>query len=313
MPFAFPRGFDIDGTTASSFPRMSFKGIEFPYTNLSVKCGIRYAQHEFPHAPGAEIEKMGRKAYIINVVGMFHAIPGSELDKQYPGLYPGRLRELRDLFEKETTDNLVVPTIGTMKVVATAWQQDFNVQVGTGENVALEFVEDQESNAFVDLGLDISMAKMAEANTDLLSKVALMESKRAATQSVMQDINDAVTAVQAVGGMADAMSQMVAGKIAAIAQLCQYADGQLEDMQDPLNHLVVEALKNLWASAQDLAANIVETREQLMLYKVPKLMSIGQVAMAIYGTTEKTEHLLKLNTFSDALAIPPATDVVYSK
>lgn len=312
MAFPFPRGFDITDVAAAAFPKAEFKGIAFPFADISIKGAIRYAQHDFPHSPGAEIEKQGRKPYVITLTCPFHHLPGSQLDKQYPELYPTRLRQLRELFEKEITDGLVVPTIGTIPAVATSWTQTFNAQVATGETVNFEFIEDQDgSNAFNDQTLDYGITQLAELNDELLAAAARKDAMSARAQSVFQDISDKVTAVMAVAGQADAMSRLVEGKIQAVVNLCAFADGQLEDLQNPSNHLVLDALKDLWAASVSLAANVVETRKQLLTYRVPRLMGVNQIAASIYGSTDRSVEILQLNSFEDALAIPAGTLVVY--
>lgn len=305
MTFGFPQGFDIDQVPATAFAKAAFDSIEFAYIDVSIRGGTRYAVHEFPHSPGAEIEKMGRRPYTIVFACTFHRIPKSELDRQYPDLYPTRLRQLRERFEKELTADLVVPNLGTIKATATSWNQTFNSNVPTGEQVTLEFIEDQDLGAFTDETSDYSPARMAEANDGLQ---ALADFKRAKAQSVFQDINDAVTAVQGVFGQADAYSNLVAGKIAAVSQLCAFADGQLEELQNPENHLVLDALKDLWLATVKLGQNVTQTRAQLLSYNVPKVMSLNQIASTLGNSAEK---LLELNSFDDALAVPAGTVVIY--
>lgn len=310
MAFAFPRGFDIEAA-ASAFDKASFKEIKFPYTNLSIKGGIRYTQHEFPHSPGSEVEKMGRKAYVITFTCDFHYLPGSELDKQYPELYPTGLRQLRELFEKETTASLVVPTIGTIPAVATSWTQNFSAHTSSGENVSLEFVEDQDATkSFDDQTLDYGVTKMVEANDQLLAAAALLQSKQLI--SITQAINDAVGSVQAVAGVADAMSQVVKGKIEGVKNLCAMADAQSEDLQNPANHAILEALKQVWLAAVKLAENITQSQKQLLLYTTPRLMGVNEIATAKYGSSARSVEIMQLNNFIDALAIPPGTPVVYA-
>jgi prophage DNA circulation protein len=255
---------------------------------------------------------MGRRPYVFTFSCDFHDVPGSALARAYPNLYPGNLRLLREKFEKEITEDLVVPTIGTVAAVATSWSQSFSARFSSGESVTLEFIEDQDATKKGDsVELDSGIAAMADANESLLAAAALADALKPTTQSVFQDINDAITKVQAVFGQADAYSRLVEGKIQAVVNLCAFADSQLEDLQDPVNHLVLSALKDLWLASQELAENFIETRQQLREYRVPKRMSVQQVASTLFGTTERTMELLQLNAFEDALSIPPGTVVVY--
>jgi len=312
MSFSFPGGADIEDVAASKFPKMRFDDVEFPYTDLSVKGGIRETEHEFPHSPGAEIEKGGRKAYRISVTALFHDIPGSALDEQYPNLYPNRLQLLQEKFEKELTAELVVPTIGTMKCVATTWTRDFNAKEPTGEAVKLEFVEDSNTAEAFDLKtLSFGVSKVLAANDALLAAVALADFKSTLGQSIFQDINDAITEVQGALDTADAYSRLVAGKFEAVANLCSTADAYVSELQDPMNSAVLDALKDVWASAQDLAENVVETRSPLLKWRVTRKMSVNQIAMTLYGSTDRTMDILQLNAFEDALEVPAGFLVTY--
>lgn len=309
MTFGFPQGFDIDQVPATAFAKASFDGIEFAYIDVRVNGATRTAIHEFPHTPGGEIEKMGRKPYTVAFQCTFHRIPKSELDRQYPDLYPTRLRQLRERFEKEITAELVVPTIGTIKATCTSWVQSFNASVPTGEQVTIEFIEDQDSvSAFDDQSSDYAAARMDQNNDALLAAAALADFKKGTTQSIFQDINDAVTAVQGALALGDAYNQMVVGKINGVINLCAYADGQLEEMQHPENHLVLEALKELWLSTKQLGENILQKRATLLHWNTPKPMNLNQIASTLHTTVE---DLLQLNSFEDSLAIPAGTVIVY--
>lgn len=312
MTFGFPASFDIDGTPANAFPKAAFDGIEFAYSEVQVKGGIRHARHEFPHSPGAEIEKQGRHPYAIQFTCTFHFVKGSALDREYPELYPTRLRQLRERFEKEITADLVVPNIGTIKAVCVGWHQTFKSEHASGETVVLEFLEDQDAaKAFEDQTTDFGATALAETNDALLAALALADFKKAATQSIFQDINDAVTFVQGILGQADAFSNLVAGKIAALNQLISFADSTVEELQDPVNYQVLEALKDLWATCTKIQNEVLGQESQIRVYTVPRLMSVGQIAVEIFGSSEKVGEVLQINSFADEFAVPAGTKVKY--
>lgn len=302
----------MSGTPADAFHKAAFDGIEFPYSTVSVKGGLRHAIHEFPHSPGGEIEKMGRRPYVISFTALMHDIPGSMLEKEYPESYPTKLRRLRDKFDAELTGDLMVPTVGKISAVATTWTQTFDTHVTSGETFSLEFVEDQDLATLVPAVDELGgYAAMIEANDLLFGLSELAKMKLAATAGLFQQINDAVTAVQGVFGQADAWSRLVEGKIQAVVNLCSFADSTLTEMQDPSNHLVVTALKDLWLASNQLAENVIESRVAIREWTTPKIMTVGQVAANRYGSTERTVDILQLNAFDDAFAIPAGTLVRY--
>lgn len=298
-------------TPAATFPKAAFAGIEFPYETIQIKGGIRHTLHEFPHAPGAELEKMGRRAYVVTFRTYFHDLPGSSLARQYPDLYPRRLQLLRQQFDAETTDKLVIPNVGTIKACATNWTHILESRIVSGESAEFEFTEDQEA-AMLDRVVRDAASKQAliEANDRLFMATALADFKKESTQSIFQDISDAVTSVQGVFGQADAYSRMVEGKLQAVVNLCSWADGQLTEMQDPVNHLVLDAIKDVWFAAKSLAENVTQTRSPLRKWSVPKKMPIGEVSICLYGTTERGVDIMNLNAIDDPLAIPAGTVLV---
>jgi prophage DNA circulation protein len=298
---------------SDAFPRASFDGVEFPYSEVSVKGGIRYSIHEFPHANGGEPEKMGRKPYVITFKTTMQSILGSDLEREYPDAYPTGMRLLREKFEIQLSAALVVPTIGKIRAVATDWIQRFDAKAPSGESFDIEFLEDQESIFLTSgaSGLASSAAAAAEINDELAAAAALAEFKKEQTLSVFQQINDAVTAVQGAVAMGDAFARVVEGKIRAVVSLCAFADSSLEELQNPQNHLVIAALKDLWLAHVELADNVIETTQTIREWTVPTKMAIGAVSSRLYGTSERGGEILQLNGVDDAFAIPAGTVLRY--
>lgn len=297
---------------SSAFPKASFAGIPFLYTEVRVKGGLRNASHEFPHAPGEEFEKLGRKAYRVSFKALFHDIPGSAMNANYPDAYPVNIRKLREIFELGKTEDLVIPTIGTIKAFAPDWEQTFRTAVLTGETMDMEFLEDQDAATLVGLVTEFgSPQAVFVANDNLQALAAIADFKSVETAGVMQRINDAVVAVEGVFGRADAASQIVAAKIQQVTTLCQYADAQLSDFQDPMNYEVITAMKDLYLSSRDLAENVTQSQAELRSKTTPKLMSIQQVSQWLFGATDRAAEILQLNAFEDAFAIPAGTTVKY--
>ncbi len=298
---------------SDEFPEASFDDLPFAYTELTVKGGIRYAMHEFPHAAGGEPEKMGRKAYAVSFRAHFHDVAGSDFARKYPDAYPSGLRIMREKFEVQLTAWLVIPTVGKIKAVATDWVQRFDVRSPTGETFDIEFVEDQQASFLVSSLTGVSGAALAveDASNELLAKRALADMQRADTQSFFQTLNDAVTLVQGALGAADAFNNVLAGKLQGLANLCAYADGQLEDFQNPSNHAVVNALKDLQLAVLQLSENMTQSAQQLRTFTTPRPMTIGQVSTHLYGTSERGADILQLNAIDDAFAIPAGTALRY--
>ena len=292
----------------STLPKASFNGLEFPYDSIEIKGSSRHHIHEFPHSAGGDPEKMGRKLYTIRFRGYFHDLPGSDLAQAFRGLLPGRRDQLLDLFEREETKQLVVPNFGSIFAFCTEWtgRADLSESL-SGERWELEFLEDDDNIIDVEGREIASMPQVVVLNDAFQSFWPYDEFK----PSLIQQINDAITSVDGLIGEADAYSNLISAKLLAVADLCSRADRELEELQDPMNHRMLEALKALWSSASDLADNVTSSAGTLSVYRVPRVMAVNQISVQLFGTAEKSFDLLQMNAIDDAFAIPAGTEIKY--
>lgn len=297
----------------STFQKAQFGPIAFPYTQINIKGGLRHHVHEFPHAPGGQVEKMGRKVYTIRFRIPLHDVPGSNLERDFPQLFPNRLVNLLAIFDREKTLDLVLPNLGTMKCVATDWDGTADMtEALSGETWNVEFTEDEERASLVKDIPQYGIQAMQDAADDLWAK-AKAAYFGVKPPGLFQQINDAVALVDGALGTADAYSRLVSAKIEAVADLCGKADREIDALQDPMNHQLVEALKNVWANAVDLRENLPGTTAKIEIFRVPKTMDIGQVSTRLFGTSERGMDLLQLNAIEDAFAIKAGTELQYLK
>lgn len=291
-----------------TFPSAQFGPVKFPYTQFTIKCGIRHHVHEFPHSAGGDIEKMGRKLYSFRFRIPFHDLPGSNLERDFPQLFPNRLQNLLALFDRQATLPLVVPSLGTIKCVAVDWDGVADMaEALSGDTWNVELLEDEDRASVFATPPQYGVASMLNANEELQNRAAAAGFK----PSIFQKINDAVAAVDGILGRADQYNRLVAAKIHAVADLCGKADREIDALQEPINYLILEALKAVWVNAMDLSENVPGIGPAVAIFRVPTLMGIGQVSTSIYGTSERAMDLLKLNTVEDAFAIKAGTSINY--
>ena len=130
--------------------------------------------------------------------------------------------------------------------------------------------------------------------------------------NVFDKIQAAVDSVLAIRDTADMYSQLAAAKVLALADILRETDRTLTQLQDPLNHELLEALKVLWAQTNELAKNVIERQASIQTSVTPgRVMTIQEVSSFIYGVSTHAMDLLSLNEFPDALAIPGNTSVRY--
>ena len=278
-------------------PRASFQALEFPVVSVRVRGGIRDHLHEFPHLPAAANEKLGRKPYEIEMVADFQTTFA-----KWPGLWPKRLADLRDLFEAEASDWLVIPSIGKMWCYCRDWDQDMDAKVLSGERATFKFVEDsQDQFAFQQL-VNVNVQSLPSNG----QRFAQLASGLSPKPSIFDDVLDAVNSVMAVVDQANAYGGLVESKILALSALCKEADQRIE-LQSAANHAILDALHDLWSSANTLLTDTQQTGGKIVPFRVPVVMSVADVAALVYNDASRAVEILNLNPIDDAFAIPGGT------
>jgi len=298
-------------------PRCSFAGIEFPIVEIGTTGELRDHEHEYPHAPGGDPEKLGRKLYVFRVKALFHAT-----FRRYPGLYPGIWNRLRNKFEAGTTADLVVPTLGTLKAYAKRWDELATSRKRSGVDVDLTFREDLQDAFTANSLLVTTDGALPQAQ----SRLALAKAIYAATPpgQVMLDgvppgffnapdsgptvdlltaIDLAIGDVLAVRGTIELADAIVVAKVERLVTLCRELD-RMPALSDPHNDPLREALHDVWSAADERRRDISRRRDRLILYVTPiPGMAITDISKAIYGNTGRAMEILQLNRLADPFNI----------
>lgn len=301
---------DLDAPI-ETLPPLSFARIKFPFERITTTGGVRNHVHEFPHAPGGEPEKMGRSLYKVSIICQFHDVPGSDLEILYPDLFPARLTHLRDLFETQITDDLVVPNIGTIRAFCTNWTEVIDVKITSGESVTLEFLEDQDEEA---TAKELPTFSPLLLDRQALTLKGMVGALYLEPPSIFQQINDAVNSVKAISGIADAATNLIVAKLEGITRLCSEAADQVPSLQEPPNFAVLDALKDVWFSAQQLALDVAQRHITIQTWTVPRVMSVTEISAAIsqLGSQVDVDDVIDLNaTIDDRFAVQPGTQIRY--
>lgn len=279
---------------------MSFSGIPFPYKEYSVKGSYRKHIHEYPHVAGGAPEKLGRSLYSVSVTVDFRAGLAS---KKYPQLISD-LGVLRALWEDGVTADLHIPHIGTVKMFADTWSE--RVQGTDRSNVAgdIQFIEDQESAFLVLETIQIRTADFTDAAYTL-------QGMPKSTASLWSTINNAITSVIAIKDQTDLYGSLVASKVDGLASLLSQADGFLDELNDPANGELLEALHRLWDATLSIKNDLLSQDDYLREYTVPLPMNVAQAAAAIYGDSSRGGELLQLNVIADPLNLPAGAKLRY--
>lgn len=283
--------------------KASFDGITFPVERVSIKGGLRDHVHEYPHTAGGAPEKLGRRLYTFRLTCTFD----EGMIRAYPGLYPDNLEKLFALWEQEKSSALILPTLGAVTAYCFDWSKEMVWSLRSGERVELEFREDQ-SRLFL---IDAMLAAAATALPDLDTAFQLEADTLDPKPSIFEAISDAVNAVRGVRDQADLASNLLESKLLAIAALCSEADRSVRELQDPLNYRILEALKQIWAAASQGVSDLAGRRSPLRSYTTPTRMSIADVSLRVFGSTDRSMEILQINSVEDAFDIPAGTTLKY--
>lgn len=287
--------------------KASFSDSPFPVVSVEVSGGIRDHLHEYPHAAGAAVEKLGRKLYVVKMEGLFHAnFP------RYPNLWPATLSRLRVLYEDQTTDNLVIPTIGTIRAYCRSWSETMTNKHSSGVSASFEFVEDQEQASLISSLITVNAAPFQQKadNFDAAYAALSDQAKDKTTESLFDSINDLANSILSIGDQVDAYGNLVASKVLGLVSLIDQFD-RLAVAQDCRNYPLRNALHDLWDATLTLSQDVQGKRFQTQKYIVPTTMALSAVSQAIYRDTTHTVELMQLNPVEDVFAVRAGTPIVY--
>lgn len=289
--------------------RASFADLPFPVREIEVIGGLRDHVHEYPHSPGGAPEKLGRKLYEFHFVAPF-----LNTFKAYPDLWPDTLAALRLVFESGQTDDLVVPTIGTIKAYCISWRERTDLPSNrSGVIVDLTFREDQADLFLIESLITVyaanlggtSAALLAAMQADLAFQAALSPSQ----VGLFQSIQNVANSITAVADQANAYANIVQAKAQAVTSLCAVADATVLPLNNPAHFRVLEAMMGVWAQAGRLERDALRLARPLIPYTTPVAMSVSQIATAIYGDTGQAAKLLQINSWENPFRVPAGTSI----
>jgi prophage DNA circulation protein len=282
----------------------SFDGHRFPILSCRVKGAMRNHEHIYPHSPGAAVEKLGRDLYKIEVTPCFQ---DNLIPPEYEGLWPQGLSTIRELFDEGKSADLILPTIGKMRAMATSWEQEYTpARSLSGEAVTWNFIEDQE-NARLLAASFVSSKGLSQAATSFTIAGNSLNPK----PSLWDQISQAIDTVLSFKGQIDLYSALIESKLQSAISMFNALSDQASALSDPRNAFALEALNELWSQTVTFYQDQKQTGMKFRFKKTPRDMDIGQVAVWLYGDSEKSSDILSLNAFVDPYAIPSGTNVRY--
>lgn len=292
-----------------NWKQLSFGGIVFPFSDITIKGSLRHYLHEFIKRPGGEVETLARKAYVVSVkCEMLDTIIPVNSFARYVDLYPSRLSALVSLCEQGDPQDLFLPMLGkALRVKATDWTRSISANRRSGESVSFEFLEDS-TEAFTALNLIgatsasiVPMMAVVQREVEALGDVRAKDFLDKLIDAVNSYL-DAVDRVNEVIEYQTARIDTVVTRCAALAAV-------------PSIGLATSATANLsvirfWALATRIRDQRASASRPILGFVTDRVMSVVDVAIAL-GNPLKAIEILRFNDLDDAMAIPRNTSLRY--
>lgn len=296
---------------ADAFPRASFFGVEFPYTDRSIHCSLRHHTHEYPHSPGGDDEDLGRRLYEFGFTCDFD----TAFNEAYPRLYPEALLELVEVFNQGIVGRLVVPGFGTFLARCVDWDLRKMSRITSGEKVNFKFIEIFDNN-FVEqdfattapLAIPQFMTVLREQVTQL--EAAPLGALPANARPKLQDLSTLETTTSQLAAATNGDVGLVTQRARAVLTACQQYDA-LTFLRYARAYPAMDALHELFKATLGIYKDALRRGRRIDVFVNDEARSVPQIATKIYGSTKNTIELMRLNTFADALLVPSGTQVRY--
>lgn len=289
----------------SAWRPAKYGDIEFPYTDLTIEGALRNHVHEYLKRPGAEVETLGRKAYMFDFRSRF-----VDVFERYADLYPSRLSAIISQCESEQTYDLWVPPLErSFRVKAIKWTRSISANLRNGEDFTIAFMEDStEQYTTINL-IGTRRAALMPDSIVLAQEVTALEDPTATSRldALLLALDSYLTAV----ALAQAEADYQTARIDAVVQKCQ-ALAEVPAMQRAPAAPAITALMSVWAVALAERAAAQAATSPILTYTVERpVMNVLDVSIALYGSPSRSAEIMRLNSLDNPLAIRRGTSIRY--
>ncbi len=276
-----------------TYERASFGGIEFPYTEISIKGSLDHHVHKYLHRPGGEIENLARHLYEFRFTCDFH-----NRYRRYPNIISD-LASLTRLCEAGDTMELVVPSAGRYKVKATEWTKRIVGAMRSGGPVSFTFLEDSTEDftaaTLIVNGASNSLPQIAtifKQETDAIGRPDLGD-------RLVVSVNSYISARNNL----DVSAGGTPVSVQPVISTCKSISTD-RAFQDPRNTKASMVLGEVWATAINISKTNPLSPTTAQRFTTVTPTSVMELAMQFYGRSDRSAALLAINNFTDALRIP---------
>lgn len=299
----------------------SLGGKQIPVVESRTLTGGRaLARRRYPYRPGQDVEDMGREPYLISLsCPLFRDVGESH--------YPEAYEALRAVIDEGGVVDYVDTELGPLRVtiVDFKWEEDANRRDGGVLSLTLEEVSSDSLVLSVLVGDDArSTATLMGAAADdaliatLASEgdiLALWSDNGVGLSAFEQELVEGALfegmadgffdALDESGQSLDELNEQVT-RLERRVDLVLSLPEMVEAEQWTLTYSLTRMLDVARTAATRAAAGVTPDVE----YVVPRTMSVWEVSVALYGTEDRWQELLRSNPTADPFGYPAGATLV---
>jgi hypothetical protein len=304
----------------ANLPRCRFDGWRVPVIDMDIRSSRRRTIHEYRGIDGGATEDLGRGIYTFQISTTFQADP-----RFSPPLWPDTMNALRGLYNAGRVGTLVVPHIGDVRCKIVDWSERFDGSVVSGFTGTISFEED-EANRFLPQGVQVTAAALEStveafkaAFDEALPAVEepanapleLVPTAESRARGLFETIADVADQILAIKDQVELSGELIASRLDFFKRLMKQASETLPWLDDPENHEVLYALRDMQAAAIDAEERRGEELVRPQVFVVDREMTLMQASTRIFGTTDRGRDILGLNDIPNAMRIQPGHRLLY--
>lgn len=278
----------------------SYERVIFPLADASVDGGHRLVPHRAHGRRGADVESTGQKEYSGTL-----SIPlynDEALVRRYGTLYPDKVQELIETFERTPIGTLIHPSRGSFRVGIETWRERLDPQRRNGITLEVTYVEHLgEANATVAAlpAADPASQASSEASAADAAMASADPTGTLGWTPVSSTVDEGLTWLDAAdrspGEVDDVFRRML---------LPVDADLALFDAASAV--ATVQILEALRVSLYELRAAYLPLGAAGR-HTVTAGASLWELALVLYGDALQAPRLAAANAIVDPLFVPPGT------
>lgn len=296
-------------------PRLG--GVEIDPSRREVRGGRHFGRHLFPFRAGQEVEDTGRRPMIFDLdIPLFDGVD--------PNAYPGKLEQLRELFDSPETQGeleYVDPLLGPIQVKVADWDfsegaEDRNggfLRVVLEENSTDAFLAsdigrldpraDAEVQAVaVDAGLsDVGLdeGELVTAWADAGVPLTGIEVQFEAGSLFLHIVDTFFETIEAAALAADEVAAVLDAHRLRIDRLLAF-----DPVREVRGWSIWHSAVGLSGSMTRAAESAFESQPPVVLWPVPRRMSHFEISMSLYRTPNRAREISRRNPVRNPLFYP---------